>query len=516
MRSISVRLLAVAAAALATRTLAADQTILGKTLTIKNPGVATKRKVTCSAGDSHSTNTLVGNPTVSGAVLEVTANGGTPTAQSFPLPQGTTSKGKPFWSATSTGYKYADAKLEHGPVKTLKIQRSAAGKFSITATIVGTTGTLAIVPPNPGTDACVALALTGGDRYSVAFGAGSTLVNGGAIKFVAKKPTAEGVCGAVPTTTTTTTTSSTSTTTTTLAGSCAASNFLDVSGAPGPGGTYSSLKPSLSASCGTSTVTVQSNGIPTYTYQALTPNGLQAKSYTFTFPRYPAVAASTTPVYLLGNVGVTVAGMPLYAVNEGPQPSSDAYGDPIAAAILDQCGSHSAQQGTFHNHKLIVKCLIQSEVSSSQPWDDPDPSPGDPSPIIGYAFDGFPIYGPYECTDQSCTAVQEMRSSWDSTGYQAGTVGCTSSAACASGYCAAVMIGGSQTTACVPKTCVWSNNAYTAKVGSAYLDQCNGHVGPNGDYHYHATATFPYILGCYRGTPTSNGGNGTPPGGTCP
>ena len=297
---------------------------------------------------------------------------------------------------------------------------------------------------------------------------------------------------------------------------CAADNFLDVSGAPGPGGSYSSLKPSLSASCSSTTVTVLSNGIPTYEYQALTPNGLQAKSYTFTFPRSPSAAASTTPVPLLGNIGVAVNGIPLYGVNEGPQPASDAYGDPVAAAILDPCGSHSAQQGTFHNHKLLVKCLIQSAVSSSQPWNNPDPSPSVASPIIGYAFDGFPIYGPYECVDAGCSSVQLMLSSWDSTGYQAGTEGCASSASCSSGYCTAVMINGVQNTACVPKTCVWSNNTYTAKVGSQYLDQCNGHTGPNGDYHYHATSTFPYSLGCYKGTPTNNGGNGTPPGGTCP
>ena len=263
-------------------------------------------------------------------------------------------------------------------------------------------------------------------------------------------------------------------------------------------------------------MTVQSNGIPTYQYLALTPNGLQSKNYTFTFPRSPAVAATTTPVPLLGNMGVAVNGVPIYAVNEGPQPPSDAYGDPIAAAIMDQCGSHSAQQGTFHHHKLVVKCLLQSAVSSSQPWNNADPSPSQVSPVVGYAFDGFPIYGPYECTDGTCTSVQEMRSSWDNTGYQAGTVGCASSAVCSSGYCAAVMIGGVQTTACVPKTCTWSNNAYTAKAGSQFLDQCNGHIGPGGDYHYHATPTYPYTLGCYRGTPTNNGGNGTPPGGTCP
>src|SRR5262249_41083437 len=159
------------------------------------------------------------------------------------------------------------------------------------------------------------------------------------------------------------------------------------------------LMPSLSASCNGTTVTVQSNGIPTYQYVALTPNGLQAKSYTFTFPQSPTQAVSTTVVPLLGNVGVAVNGIPIYGVNEGPQPASDAYGAPIAAAILDECGSHSAQQGTFHNHELFVKCLVQSAVSESQPWNDPDPSPSVPSPIIGYAFDGFPIYGPYECVD---------------------------------------------------------------------------------------------------------------------
>jgi len=326
-------------------------------------------------------------------------------------------------------------------------------------------------------------------------------------------PTATPTATSTPTVTPTRTSTGTPTATTS-GGSCPSANFLNVTGAAGAGAGYPT--PSLSVSCSGSTATVHSNGIPTYQYVAITPNGLQAKNYTFTFPSNPVAAASTTNVPLLGNMGVSVNGVPIYAVNEGPQPASDAYGDPIAAAILDECGSHSAQQGTFHYHKLPVKCLIQSAVASSQPWNDADPSPTDPSPIVGYAFDGFPIYGPYECTDVGCASVQEMLSSWDATGYQAGTIGCMSSSACSNGYCNDVMINGMQATACVPKTCVWSNNAYTAKAGSQYLDKCNGHVGPNGDYHYHTTSTFPYILGCYRGTPTNNGGNGTPPGGTCP
>jgi hypothetical protein len=47
------------------------------------------------------------------------------------------------------------------------------------------------------------------------------------------------------------------------------------------------------------------------------------------------------------------------------------------------------------------------------------------------------------------------------------------------------------------------------------LDECNGRFGPDGTYRYHATATFPYILGCYRGTANGAGGGGEPvdPGG---
>ena len=475
---------------------AAEQTVLGSLFSVRDPGVATRRTVTAAAAERASANTVVGDPLTGGGVLEGLASGASPSAQSFTLPQGTSSAGKLYWSAIGTnGFQYRDARGENGPVKSVQLRKTAGGTLVLKASVSGRFGDLDVLPPNPGTDACVAVTLAGGDRYSATFGADGTVKNNGATSFGVRQPASEGVCDAAP------------------SSSCAADDFLDVSGASGPD--YGGLMPSLGASCGTSTVTVQSNGIPTYQFIALTPNGLQAKSYVFTFPRYPQVAPTTTTVPLLGTVGVSVAGMPIFGVSEGPQPASDAYGNPIAAAILDECGTHSAQQGTFHNHALQVKCLTQAAVSKSQPWNDPDPSPDEPSPVVGYAFDGFPIHGPYECSDANCTSVREMKSGWDDTGHEAGTEGCTSSAACSSGYCTAVMIDGAETTACVPKTCVWSHNAYVAKASSDYLDECNGHVGPNGGYHYHTTATFPYILSCYRGTPTNNGGVGTPPGGTC-
>jgi hypothetical protein len=35
------------------------------------------------------------------------------------------------------------------------------------------------------------------------------------------------------------------------------------------------------------------------------------------------------------------------------------------------------------------------------------------------------------------------------------------------------------------------------------LDQCNGHTDSNRGCHYHTTEKFPFVLGCYRGTPAS-------------
>jgi hypothetical protein len=33
----------------------------------------------------------------------------------------------------------------------------------------------------------------------------------------------------------------------------------------------------------------------------------------------------------------------------------------------------------------------------------------------------------------------------------------------------------------------------------ADLDECNGHTGPDGTYHYHTTKGYPYVPLCYRG-----------------
>ena len=195
-----------------------DQTILGKSIEVRSrPGDATRRQVKGSAKEKDSPNTLIGDPTLpggmGGAALTIVANGATPSAQAFVLYQGTSTTGEPFWSGdAATGFTYRDPNGEHGAVERASIRRSASGSFVLKISLSGKNGPLAIVPPNPGSDACVALQIGldgSGDRYSVQFGPESKIRNDGDLLFKAKHPLVEGVC---PTIVITTTTSSPSTT----------------------------------------------------------------------------------------------------------------------------------------------------------------------------------------------------------------------------------------------------------------------------------------------------------------
>ncbi len=212
---------------------AADQTILGNSITVKNPdGTNAKRKITGKAKEKGSTNTIVGNPVLLGGSVTVSAFGGTPSSETFPLPQGTSNvTNKPFWSGDSIkGFKYKDPKGENGAVKSAQIKKTPSGNFSIKVVASGKLGTILVTPPNPGTSSCILLSLTGGDTYSVDFKAGDGLVtNKGTQLYKHKKVTQEGSCLLVTTTTTSTTTSSSSTSTT-LYGSPSKAFFEHVAG----------------------------------------------------------------------------------------------------------------------------------------------------------------------------------------------------------------------------------------------------------------------------------------------
>jgi hypothetical protein len=215
---------------------AMDQTILGNSITVKNPSTPDKRKVTGKAKEKGSTNTIVGNPVMFGGTLTITASGGTPSTQSFVLAQGTDPVTlKPYWSGDAIkGFKYKDPKGSNAtgkPVKLAQIKKTPSGNFSIKVVVTGKLGTLLVTPPNPGTSSCILLGLTGGDTYSVAFKAGDGLVtNKGTLLYKHKKVTMEGSCVAATTTTTSSSSSTSSSTSTTLYGSPSKAFFERVIG----------------------------------------------------------------------------------------------------------------------------------------------------------------------------------------------------------------------------------------------------------------------------------------------
>jgi len=255
---------------------------------------------------------------------------------------------------------------------------------------------------------------------------------------------------------------------------CPIENFLDVSNSDGAGSSYP--KPSLDVYCDEEFVYVKSNGIPNYTFVQTTPNALSDQDYLWEIPLNPKITSQTSEIPLLGIIGFAVNGLPIYGPNEGPFP--DPYGDPVYNDILDSCLGHTAQRGDYHYHAFALSCLALNIGDYKE------------SPVLGYALDGFPIYGPYGCIDNDCSEIIKFKSSWVKTGD--------------------------------PTTYAWDNYDYTPNDDPTYLDECNGRYDEKLGYHYRATENFPYLLGCYMGevsdsvnqsTEIKNNDQGSPPQG---
>ncbi len=151
------------------------------------------------------------------------------------------------------------------------------------------------------------------------------------------------------------------------------------------------------------------------------PHSIRAKAYQIKLPAMPQAAekASCLP---MGAIGVLVNGG--YFFN-----ALDARGeDAVAHEIQDSCQGHPERDGVYHYHS-VTTCLEDE---------------GKHSDLLGYAFDGFGIYGHRDENGKVLT--------------------------------------------------------------NADLDACHGHTHEikwDGKkekfYHYHATWEYPYTVGCYRG-----------------
>lgn len=220
--------------------------------------------------------------------------------------------------------------------------------------------------------------------------------------------------------------------------------------------------PEVSASCDGDSVAITSNGIPDYTYIETSPGSPDAVDLAFTIPASPSRAAEVTAVPLLGTAAVAVNGLPIYGPTEGTG------GDVLSLeGALSECGSHNGPTG-FHIHMFgtsdSTDCMFTADEVAAAPQ------------LLGYAFDGYPIY----------TGNDQHTSSWQ-------------------------LIDES-----LFATDTWAAHTYIEGLGD--LDQCNGLTDADGNYAYYTTDTFPYVLGCYSGVVDleasgAGGGDGGPPGG---
>lgn len=213
--------------------------------------------------------------------------------------------------------------------------------------------------------------------------------------------------------------------------------------------------PEVSGVCDGDSIVVTSNGIPDYTYIGTSPGEPAAGNYVFTIPATPVMADEVTDVPDLGTAAFALNGVPIYGPTEGTG------GDVLSlAGALSECGSHNGPTG-FHIHQILTTdntdCLFTPAEVAAAPQ------------LVGYAFDGYPIY----------TGIDQYTSSWELTDES------------------------------LFATDTWAAHSYVE--GSGDLDQCNGLTDADGNYAYYTTETFPYVLGCYSGVvdvSASGGGGG--------
>lgn len=135
--------------------------------------------------------------------------------------------------------------------------------------------------------------------------------------------------------------------------------------------------------------------------------------------------------------------------------------DPVNPANgfgVDSHNAHTQPDGSYHYHGspnalFDVESIIES-------------------PVVGFAADGFPIYGSYfndGATVRRAVSSYQLRSGSRSSGP-----------------------GGNHDGTFI------DDYAYVSGVGD--LDECNG-MFVDGRYGYYITEAYPYVLGCFRGTP---------------
>jgi len=163
-------------------------------------------------------------------------------------------------------------------------------------------------------------------------------------------------------------------------------------------------------------------GITAWNQQVPIPQSFEGNN-AWQIPLNPVWADETTPSIGQGPIAVAINGVMIY----NPTQQSGIYDhdhDPYLIGELDTCGGHSGRADDYHYH-IAPNCIIDELSEAVSDYAQP----------IGYAMDGYPIFGYFNPDGSEPTA----------------------------------------------------------------LDECGGEFDENGNYHYHAQYEYPYVNHCFHG-----------------
>ena len=134
------------------------------------------------------------------------------------------------------------------------------------------------------------------------------------------------------------------------------------------------------------------------------PNIPSNQDFVFKITLHPAKNTGTKTAVGLGQTGVWSNGVAIYSASDGMTYNNDGTWHRNAyyfeGSSFDDCLGHPDQSGCYHHH-VNPKCLYNSADSTHH------------SPIIGYSFDGYPIYGAYGYSNPNVAgAVRRMKPSY--------------------------------------------------------------------------------------------------------
>ena len=239
-----------------------------------------------------------------------------------------------------------------------------------------------------------------------------------------------------------------------------------------------------------------SNGIPNHDFNGVTArfaNPVRELPVTFRIPRKPKRAASPTRLTQRSYDAILLNGTPVDLLSAGcyrpDAPRADANGNVLAGCRegrdtwlidppayddhfgVDLHNAHAQPDGRYHYHSNPNALFLDRDFEQ-------------PSPVIGFAADGFPIYG--TLFRDEAGVIRRARS-----GHALKTT---------------PRPGPPRGPGGMPDGTYLDDYEFT---GNGDLDRCNG-MTVDGQYGYYVTTSYPWILNCLVGRPDPSFDKGLP------